>query len=157
MKQSFSMFLACMLLMTGCLGGDDDSDAEIVLYEGDEPGECSDGADNDKDGLFDCDDAQCAGSPACKDDGEVNEEPAENNTENPEQNNTEDKQVSGLDYGTGWNEGDFVYNINFTDKDDNSFELYDTSTDLILFYILAEWDASMSSAIPHLDLLHFYS
>ena len=157
MKQSFSMFLACMLLMTGCLGGDDDSDTEIVLYEGDEPGECSDGADNDKDGLFDCDDDQCAGSPACKDDGEVNEEPAENNTENPEQNNTEDKQVSGLDYGTGWNEGDFVYNINFTDKDDNSFELYDTSTDLILFYILAEWDASMSSAIPHLELLQFYS
>ena len=36
------------------------------LYEGDEAGECSDGADNDKDGLFDCDDDTCAGSPDCK-------------------------------------------------------------------------------------------
>jgi len=37
-----------------------------TLYEGDEAGECSDEADNDKDGLFDCDDDTCAGSPACK-------------------------------------------------------------------------------------------
>ena len=35
-------------------------------YEGDEPGECSDGADNDRDGLFDCDDPGCAGSPDCE-------------------------------------------------------------------------------------------
>ena len=25
-------------------------------YEGDSPGECSDAADNDRDGLYDCDD-----------------------------------------------------------------------------------------------------
>jgi hypothetical protein len=35
--------------------------------EGDEPGECGDGADNDRDGLFDCDDDECAGSPDCED------------------------------------------------------------------------------------------
>ena len=34
-------------------------------YEGDDPGECSDGADNDQDGQFDCDDAACKGSPDC--------------------------------------------------------------------------------------------
>jgi hypothetical protein len=34
--------------------------------EGDQPGECSDGADNDRDGAFDCDDPDCAGAPACK-------------------------------------------------------------------------------------------
>jgi alpha-tubulin suppressor-like RCC1 family protein len=33
--------------------------------EGDDPGECSDFADNDEDGLFDCDDPDCAGSPDC--------------------------------------------------------------------------------------------
>ncbi len=33
--------------------------------EGDDAGECSDGADNDLDGLFDCDDDECAGSPDC--------------------------------------------------------------------------------------------
>ena len=35
-------------------------------YEGDDAGECSDEADNDRNGLFDCDDEGCAGSPACK-------------------------------------------------------------------------------------------
>jgi len=33
--------------------------------EGDEAGECEDGADNDGNGLFDCDDPSCAGAPAC--------------------------------------------------------------------------------------------
>ena len=34
--------------------------------EGDDPGECSDGADNDRNGTFDCDDPACAGAPVCK-------------------------------------------------------------------------------------------
>jgi hypothetical protein len=34
-------------------------------FEGDEPNECSDGADNDRDGQFDCDDSDCKGSPHC--------------------------------------------------------------------------------------------
>ncbi|MCB9670097.1 MAG: hypothetical protein H6734_11540 [Alphaproteobacteria bacterium] len=34
--------------------------------EGDDPGECSDDADNDRDGLFDCDDDDCAGAAACE-------------------------------------------------------------------------------------------
>ncbi len=33
--------------------------------EGDEPGECYDGADNDFDGFFDCDDEDCAEAPDC--------------------------------------------------------------------------------------------
>ena len=33
--------------------------------EGTEPNDCSDGADNDADGLFDCDDDSCAGAPVC--------------------------------------------------------------------------------------------
>lgn len=37
-------------------------------YEGDGPGECTDRADNDRDGKFDCDDEGCAGSPDCDDD-----------------------------------------------------------------------------------------
>ena len=35
-------------------------------YEGDGPGECTDKADNDQDGKFDCDDDGCAGSPDCR-------------------------------------------------------------------------------------------
>ena len=34
-------------------------------FEGDEAGECSDGADNDRDGLFDCEDPGCVNSPDC--------------------------------------------------------------------------------------------
>jgi len=34
--------------------------------EGDEPGECSDGADNDEDGDFDCDDIDCINAPDCE-------------------------------------------------------------------------------------------
>ena len=40
-------------------------------YEGDEPGECEDKADNDRDSLFDCDDPDCAGAPVCKEQGEA--------------------------------------------------------------------------------------
>ena len=33
--------------------------------EGHAPGECSDRADNDGDGLYDCGDPDCAGAPVC--------------------------------------------------------------------------------------------
>jgi hypothetical protein len=46
-------------------GDDDDASGEV---EGDEAGECSDGADNDQDGMFDCDDPGCYGSPDCEGD-----------------------------------------------------------------------------------------
>ena len=64
-------------LLAGCPGditvierGDDD-DVTEAPYEGDDAGECSDGADNDQDGLFDCEDDGCVGSPDCAcDDGD---------------------------------------------------------------------------------------
>ena len=34
--------------------------------EGSEPGQCEDGADNDDDGYYDCDDNDCFASPACR-------------------------------------------------------------------------------------------
>jgi hypothetical protein len=40
-------------------GADDDEEEERL--EGSEPGDCTDGADNDMDGDFDCDDSGCAG------------------------------------------------------------------------------------------------
>lgn len=50
----------------GCTGkpknGDDTGGLD---FEGDDAGECTDGADNDRDGLFDCDDDDCAASPDC--------------------------------------------------------------------------------------------
>jgi endoglucanase len=43
-------------------GGDGDV---VVPYEGDDPGECSDGVDNDLDGTTDCRDPGCFGAPVC--------------------------------------------------------------------------------------------
>ncbi len=51
----FKAFLATALLFAGC----------PIDIEGNEPGECSDDADNDSDGLFDCDDPDCAGASVC--------------------------------------------------------------------------------------------
>ncbi len=65
------------LLLAGCPSDPDgftepdDDDATEDLYEGDEPGECTDGADNDQDGRFDCDDEGCVGSPDCADDDDT--------------------------------------------------------------------------------------
>ena len=46
------------------VANDTESD-EIDSFEGDTSGECSDGADNDRDGKFDCYDDDCANSPDC--------------------------------------------------------------------------------------------
>jgi cytoskeletal protein CcmA (bactofilin family) len=89
-----SLMLSMMLLLSGCIGGDntatdDDTDIDDTpidtsnpdLYEGDDAGECTDGADNDQDGLFDCNDPNCAGSPDCATPGDNNTQPDDNNTQ----------------------------------------------------------------------------
>ncbi len=48
-----------MLVLVSCLFGGKN-------IEGDEAGECGDGADDDRDGDFDCDDTDCVGSPECE-------------------------------------------------------------------------------------------
>ena len=63
--------LGCLALLAACYTGlpnQEDPFAapdDPTLYEGDQPGECSDGADNDQDGFFDCNDPDCIGSPEC--------------------------------------------------------------------------------------------
>ena len=65
------MRIACMAwMMVGLLAcGDEDTKPEAtdtgVLPEGATPGDCSDGEDNDGDGLIDCDDDGCSGAAAC--------------------------------------------------------------------------------------------
>jgi hypothetical protein len=48
-----------MWVVLACSGGE---------YEGDEPGECDDDADNDRDLLYDCLDPDCAGAAVCNED-----------------------------------------------------------------------------------------
>jgi hypothetical protein len=45
------------------------------IVEGQNAGDCSDRADNDLDGLFDCDDETCRGSPVCEGDGDDDTSP----------------------------------------------------------------------------------
>ena len=61
--QIFLVVLAGTMLVVAC-----DS---LPSIEGTQPGECSDGADNDGDGDYDCNDSDCAGAPACE--GEIDE------------------------------------------------------------------------------------
>ncbi|MFH1468515.1 MAG: MopE-related protein [Pseudomonadota bacterium] len=61
MRRLFFSLLTISLL-SAC--GDKD-DTGTRQWEGMNPGECIDGADNDGDGQYDCDDDDCAGSPDC--------------------------------------------------------------------------------------------
>ncbi len=66
MRRSTSHFvLGAALLAAACSS---DTPAQSIGYEGDEAGECEDGADNDQDELFDCKDPGCAGAPVCSSD-----------------------------------------------------------------------------------------
>lgn len=49
--------LFTIFAIIGCTG--------LFAVEGANPGECTDDADNDGDGLFDCDDTDCVGASSC--------------------------------------------------------------------------------------------
>ncbi len=60
------IWLWIVFVLAGCGDkSDTDSGETSPRYEGQNPGECSDLADNDRDGLFDCDDPDCAESLDC--------------------------------------------------------------------------------------------
>ncbi len=65
LRWSLCAVLAMGALAVGACNGGDPDDPNAILYEGDDPGECSDGADNDRDGAFDCDDFECENAPVC--------------------------------------------------------------------------------------------
>jgi len=84
------ILLVLLVPLSGCVGEDEKEDEEIddseqikeeVLFEGDDIGECSDGADNDRNGLFDCDDPNCAAAPVCKLDENQNNQTDNNSDE----------------------------------------------------------------------------
>jgi len=55
--------------------------AGCANIEGDEPGECSDSLDNDRDGFYDCDDPDCFGAPDCAgDDDTADDDTADDDT-----------------------------------------------------------------------------
>jgi len=60
--------LGIAVIGVGC-GGESTGERAGLRFEGTEPGDCSDDADNDADGLFDCDDSGCSGASVCSDGG----------------------------------------------------------------------------------------
>ena len=60
--------LGIAVIGIGC-GGESTGERTGLRFEGTEPGDCSDDADNDADGLFDCDDSGCSGASVCSDGG----------------------------------------------------------------------------------------
>ena len=106
------VMISLILMLSGCLDDEtveqnNDSDTIVeasdnaTLFEGDEAGECSDLADNDQDGLFDCDDPNCSGSPICQ----SNDNPCDNAGNNTG-NNTGDNTGNNTENNTGNNTGD---------------------------------------------------
>jgi hypothetical protein len=64
---------ALLLLLASCGGGKatvDDAANKPAPVEGQSAGDCRDGADNDADGSFDCDDDGCTASPDCEESNE---------------------------------------------------------------------------------------
>ena len=83
-------------------------------FEGDGAGECSDGVDNDGDGLTDCEDDTCEGSPDCAD-------PDDNGDAEP---------CDGI--ATGWNIGDCAENFTIVDQNGDERSLYEFYGDVIM-------------------------
>lgn len=137
MERLYSVLLSiliCTMSLAGCLGSndsensDDDNDSDnignnetTILFEGDQPGECEDGADNDRDGLFDCDDPNCAGSAVCK----VNED---NNTNQNDNGSTEN----------GYSEFDDHKIVNLTNGIISSGYFDEAGCNFVLF--AKDWD-----------------
>ena len=65
-----------LLLLSMTFACGDSTEEETKIIEGQNPGDCSDLADNDVDGDFDCDDDGCKNSPECKETDEPSTEPS---------------------------------------------------------------------------------
>jgi hypothetical protein len=104
--------------------------------EGRTAGDCSDDADNDGDGLFDCDDDGCDGSGACA---------------TPEVGTTDDS-CDGIS-STGTGTGDIPPQLTGNDQDSVPFRLYDHCDDVVVIIDSATWEgASIAAAAQAQDL-----
>ena len=68
MSYSFLLTSLTLSLISACGNKETEDEVETIRIEGTEAGDCIDGADNDGDGDFDCDDSGCENSPDCEED-----------------------------------------------------------------------------------------
>ena len=128
------LFALSLLLL--CLPGCED-------IEGNQPGECTDGADNDSNGYFDCDDRSCFGAPDCTGEGPDDDDAADDDDTTNDDDDTSiddddtgddddlvaDDDDTGGDGVTPWIEsvtyvynaagGSFLFSIEAHDPDNN--------------------------------------
>gem|GEM_PF-4986166 len=135
------ILLVLLLPLSGCFGEDEKEDEEVedseqiqeeILFEGDDVGECSDGADNDRDGMFDCDDPNCAGAPVCK---------LDENQNNQTDNNT-DEEVRNYTVPTIWEVVDL-----------NNTTLTDGAIDNAKCGLIFAWPAWDGAALTYIETL----
>jgi hypothetical protein len=108
-----------------CLGGlsacvssvPEGSDAKS--FEGDAAGECSNGADDDQDGFFDCDDNDCARSPDCTDAGAADGAGADDGADGG----------PSTDTGAGAEPTGYAYGAELDDLDDVGWRASDLDPD----------------------------
>jgi hypothetical protein len=107
--------MLCFLSLTvyGCLGEDSDGSRPP---EGQLPGDCSDDADNDGDGLFDCNDDGCAGAGVCADDDDAGDDDDE--TADDDDSAGDDDDTVGDDDDSAGDDDDAVTG---PDEDGDSF------------------------------------
>jgi hypothetical protein len=98
-------------------------------YEGDAAGECADGADNDRDGLYDCDDPECLNSPDCQEDpipsdtGDLVEDTASEVEPDPDTGSLPDEAAADAD-GDG-------YTVEDGDCDDRNPAINPAASDIV--------------------------
>ena len=96
--------------------------------EGDDAGECSDEADNDSDGLFDCDDSDCFGAPPCQgndDDATDDDDGPDDDDATDDDDAADDDDATSIDYCNGpWQIGLFG-GYTFNGQLDNTDPMWD--------------------------------
>ncbi len=91
-KSIQTLIIGFWLIWTLGCSSDDQSNSD-TLFEGDEPGECNDDADNDRNELFDCDDPGCSGSPDCESNDNIDSKSENKNTKkDPDTKTSEDTE-----------------------------------------------------------------
>ena len=113
------MLRTCALsifLLSSCTNAPIDTSA-VGPFEGDDPGECTDGADNDRDDYFDCDDSDCFGSPDCS--GEASDADTDTDTDTDADTDTDtddDYSAITVSYVLDWDIDDAKWSgYGFTD------------------------------------------
>ena len=116
------LLVLCGLLLVACplRRGGDDSDR----VEGTRAGDCTDDADNDGDGFFDCEDQGCWGSPDCPDTGDDDDAVDDDDTVDDDDDATTDDDDDTVDDDDATTDDDDA-----TTDDDDTVDDDDATTD----------------------------